>query len=56
MNAWNGMDRYWKEVIQLSTLKNDSKIQQLYDSGSKIEKFKFDANYFKNIWVWRFWK
>ena len=31
MNALIGMDRYEKEVIQVSTLKNDMKAQYLYD-------------------------
>ena len=31
MNALQVMDRYRKEVIQVSTLKNDVKVQYLYD-------------------------
>ena len=31
MNALHRMDRDWKEVIQVSTLKNDIKAQYLYD-------------------------
>ena len=30
------MDRYWKEVIQVSTLKNDIKVQYLYDMTNFI--------------------
>ena len=32
MNALHGMDRYWKEMIQVSTLKNDIKVQYHYDN------------------------
>ena len=32
MNALQVMDRYWKEEIQMSTLKNDIKVQYLYDN------------------------
>ena len=28
------IDRYWKEVMQVSTLKNDIKIQYIYKSNS----------------------
>ena len=28
---WNGMDRYCKEVIQVSTWKHDIKVQYLYN-------------------------
>ena len=42
MNALQGMDRYRKEVIQVSTQKNDIKVQYLYDiktqSGLATEK------------------
>ena len=31
MNALQVMDRNWKEVIQMSTRKNDIKVQYLYD-------------------------
>ena len=31
MNALQVMDRYWKEVIQVSTQKNDIKVQYLYN-------------------------
>ena len=31
MNALQGMDRYLKEVIQVSTWKNDINVQNLYD-------------------------
>ena len=31
MYALQVMDRYWKEIIQVSTLKNDIKVQYLYD-------------------------
>ena len=33
MNALQVMDRYWKEVIQVNTRKNDKKVQ--YDTNSK---------------------
>ena len=32
MNALQGLERYQKEVIQVSTQKNDLKVQYLYDS------------------------
>ena len=35
MNALQVMDRYWKEVIQVSTLKNDIKVQYFYDNMEK---------------------
>ena len=31
MNALHGMERYQKEMIQVSALKNDIKDQHLYD-------------------------
>ena len=31
MNALQVMDRYWKEVVQVSTGKHDVKVQYLYD-------------------------
>ena len=34
MNALHRMDRYGKEVIQVSTLNNDIKVQYLYDNMS----------------------
>ena len=34
MNALQVMDRYWKEVIQVSTRKNDIKVQYLFDNVS----------------------
>ena len=33
MNALQVMDRYWKEVIQVSTQKHDINVQYLYDTG-----------------------
>ena len=33
MNALQVMDRYWKEVKQVSTRKNDIKVQYLYDTS-----------------------
>ena len=32
MNALQVMDRYWKEVIQVSTQKHDINVQYLYDN------------------------
>ena len=34
MNALQGIDRYRKEVIQVSTLKNVLKVQYLYDRSN----------------------
>ena len=33
MNAMHGMNRIRKEVIQASTIKNDIKVQYLYDNS-----------------------
>ena len=33
-NALQVMDRYQKELIQVSTLKNDKKVQYLYDKAT----------------------
>ena len=33
MNALQGMEKYWKEVIQVSTGKKDIKVQYLYYSS-----------------------
>ena len=35
------MDRYWQEVIQVSTSKNDIKVQYLYDSMTKLSSEKY---------------
>ena len=35
MNALQVMDRYWKEVIQVSTQKQDIKVQYLYDTANR---------------------
>ena len=42
-------DRYRKEVIQVSTRKNDVKVQFLYDRIKKklIDTIKFDFDYFQ---------
>ena len=39
MNEFQVMDRYWKEVIQVSTLKNDIKVWYLYDNKSTKKLF-----------------
>ena len=36
MNALQVLDRYWKEVIQVSTKKNDINVQYLYDTGTLL--------------------
>ena len=36
MNAWQGMDRYWKDVIKVSTRKHDLKVQYLCDKNPKL--------------------
>ena len=36
MNALQVMDRYRKEVIQVSTVKNDVKVQYLYDKKAPV--------------------
>ena len=41
MNALQVMDRYWQEVIQVSTSKNDIKVQYLYDSMTKLSSEKY---------------
>ena len=33
MNALHGMDRYWEEAVGEYTLKNDIKVQYLYNIG-----------------------
>ena len=37
MNTLQSMDRYWKEVIQVSSSKNDLKVQYLFT----INQFSF---------------
>ena len=39
MNALQVMDRYLKVVIQVSTLKNDIKIQHLYDNKGVLKSY-----------------
>ena len=50
MNAVQVMDRYWKEVIQVSTYKNDIKFQSLYDIGINqfTERSRLEQ-YFKGV-------
>ena len=48
MNALQGMDRYRKEVIQVSTLKNDKKVRYLYHN-SFTTHFKYDVLSYKIV-------
>ena len=41
MNALHVIDRYWKEVIQVSTWKNDIKVQSIKPDFSCFENSKF---------------
>ena len=43
MIALLGMDRYQKEVIQVSTWKNDKKVYYLYDKASKLKQMETES-------------
>ena len=53
-NALQVMDRYWKEVLQVSTWKNDIKVQYLYDSlATWINLTLSHLNSFNLIYNWQ---
>ena len=41
MNASERMDKYWKEVIQVSTSKNDRKVQVFFETMAHLQKKVF---------------
>ena len=49
MNALQVMDRYGKEVIQVSTRKHDINVQYLYDKVRASDDYSSDGNYINSI-------
>ena len=56
MTALQGMDRYWKEVIQVNTWKHDIKVQYLYNNTKPIDIVYHKISCCKNLALFLLWQ